>query len=96
MVMSCADAIAKVLEECTNKEEINIPRFTVEEAPVNMSTANWTAPNKDPKSGTRATEGSLTKASNPSPEMCPECLSFSIIYAEGCRKCTNCGFTECS
>ncbi len=28
-------------------------------------------------------------------EMCPSCGTVSLIRAEGCRKCTSCGYSEC-
>ena len=28
-------------------------------------------------------------------DMCPECGTFSLIHAEGCRKCPTCGYSEC-
>jgi ribonucleoside-diphosphate reductase alpha chain len=28
-------------------------------------------------------------------DMCPECGTYSLIRAEGCRTCLNCGYSEC-
>ncbi len=28
-------------------------------------------------------------------DMCPECQTYSLIRAEGCRKCLTCGYSEC-
>lgn len=28
-------------------------------------------------------------------DMCPECGTFSLVHAEGCRNCPTCGFSEC-
>ncbi|MBZ0299557.1 MAG: adenosylcobalamin-dependent ribonucleoside-diphosphate reductase, partial [Anaerolineae bacterium] len=28
-------------------------------------------------------------------DMCPECGTYSLIRAEGCRKCLTCGYSEC-
>ncbi len=32
---------------------------------------------------------------NSGADMCPECGTISLIRAEGCRRCTTCGYTEC-
>jgi ribonucleoside-diphosphate reductase alpha chain len=26
---------------------------------------------------------------------CPECSSLTLVYEEGCKKCTSCGYSEC-
>jgi ribonucleoside-diphosphate reductase alpha chain len=28
-------------------------------------------------------------------ELCPECGEASVVNEEGCRKCYNCGYSEC-
>jgi ribonucleoside-diphosphate reductase alpha chain len=28
-------------------------------------------------------------------EICPDCQNATLMYAEGCRKCHTCGYTEC-
>ena len=28
-------------------------------------------------------------------DMCPECGNASLVYEEGCKKCTICGYSEC-
>jgi ribonucleoside-diphosphate reductase alpha chain len=32
---------------------------------------------------------------NPSADLCPDCGHASFVAMEGCRKCMNCGFSEC-
>jgi ribonucleoside-diphosphate reductase alpha chain len=28
-------------------------------------------------------------------DLCPECGQASLMYVEGCKKCVNCGYSEC-
>lgn len=39
----------------------------------------------------------IAASSGPPPigDLCPECGQATYIYAEGCRKCTSCGLSEC-
>jgi ribonucleoside-diphosphate reductase alpha chain len=32
---------------------------------------------------------------NPAADLCPDCGQASLVAMEGCRKCMNCGFSEC-
>jgi ribonucleoside-diphosphate reductase alpha chain len=36
-----------------------------------------------------------TMASVRTGNMCPECNQFTLIYEEGCKKCSHCGHSEC-
>ena len=31
----------------------------------------------------------------PSADLCPECGEATVLHAEGCQTCTNCGHSEC-
>jgi ribonucleoside-diphosphate reductase alpha chain len=37
----------------------------------------------------------IQQGSEPKGEMCPKCYAPAVIYAEGCKKCTNCDYTQC-
>ena len=48
-------------------------------------------PQSDPEEATlSAHDGSYSGA-----DMCPQCQTYSLIRAEGCRKCLTCGYSEC-
>jgi ribonucleoside-diphosphate reductase alpha chain len=56
-----------------------------------MNGGNDEAPHEDHDEATLTTQnGSYSGA-----DMCPQCQTYSLIRAEGCRKCLTCGYSEC-
>ena len=56
-----------------------------------MNGGNDEAPEENHDEATLATQdGSYSGA-----DMCPQCQTYSLIRAEGCRKCLTCGYSEC-
>ncbi|MVO98584.1 adenosylcobalamin-dependent ribonucleoside-diphosphate reductase [Paenibacillus lutrae] len=87
-VESIADAVAKALEMHeeamageTGAEAYVTATREVIEAPVSFST--------DPQPAAMPVE--LTSL-----DLCPSCGSASLVNSEGCKNCTNCGYSRCS
>jgi len=89
-VESIADAVAKALE--THAE-------TAEEAAaayVEPATPAAPAPAALPAEPSRG-EGTLKYAGQPnSPDLCTACGSASLMNVEGCKTCSNCGYSRCN
>ena len=84
-VESIADAVAKALEIHLD-QHANEPYVTAAvEAPAQSVAAvpTVTAPNQQIVMG----EGL---------DLCPSCGTASLINSEGCKTCTNCGYSKCS
>jgi ribonucleoside-diphosphate reductase alpha chain len=84
-VESIADAVAKALEihiESTNEQAAAYE--PVKEAPALAFAA---AP---------ATEDSHKHGEVTSRDLCPSCGSASLINIEGCKQCSNCGYSKCN
>lgn len=84
-VESIADAVAKALELHSEATTGTISASTVE-AP---------APAYVPSSSINVTAG---KSATPVKikDLCPSCGSASLVSTEGCKTCTNCGYSKCS
>ncbi len=87
-ILSCADAIASVLEKYIKEEPM-----TNSEMPES----------KNPKTGKRVSlldealnlnKAKMNKQRSNQAGQCPEC-GGPLIYQEGCNICLNCGFTKC-
>ncbi|MCK9859919.1 MULTISPECIES: adenosylcobalamin-dependent ribonucleoside-diphosphate reductase [Paenibacillus] len=84
-VESIADAVAKALEihiESTNEQAAAYE--PVKEAPALAFAA---AP---------AVEDSHKHGEVTSRDLCPSCGSASLINVEGCKQCSNCGYSKCN
>jgi ribonucleoside-diphosphate reductase alpha chain len=97
-VESIADAVAKALESHVQMNEdigVKNPNST---NPVNSSNntkgvllnTQETTPNLVDAGG----EGQ--KAFIQSIDLCPSCGSASLINVEGCKTCSNCGYSRCN
>jgi ribonucleoside-diphosphate reductase alpha chain len=80
-VSSLPDAVAGALQEHYFRQEA----VTQLGLPMNGDTHSHTS-HAEPVSQ----DGSVKGA-----DMCPECGTYSLIRAEGCRTCLNCGYSEC-
>jgi ribonucleoside-diphosphate reductase alpha chain len=82
-VESIADAVAKALEMHSFGTEDS--DLTVEELPVEAQAAVI------PKAQVKIKSPSVKLL-----DLCPSCGTASLISAEGCKTCTNCGYSRCS
>lgn len=87
-VLSLPDAVASALKQYYFKEEqpqqLGLPMTLADAKPA-------PAPAKPSNSNGVTVESSYNKGA----DMCPECGTISFIRAEGCKKCTTCGYSEC-
>jgi ribonucleoside-diphosphate reductase alpha chain len=83
-VESIADAVAKALElHIADGNEDNLVSATHE------------APAAEPAS--YGSGGSTpTSVDSTTLDLCPSCGSASLVNSEGCKNCTNCGYSKCS
>nr|WP_135554274.1 adenosylcobalamin-dependent ribonucleoside-diphosphate reductase [Paenibacillus cymbidii] len=81
-VESIADAVAKALETHSqmNGGDAEVTASVATEAPAPKF--NVIAP---PAGGSAASK-----------DLCPSCGSASLVNTEGCKTCTNCGYSKCS
>lgn len=79
-VESIADAVAKALEMHIGEES----------EPYVTATQEITATIEAVSSKTYAQNGSA------STDLCPSCGTASLVSSEGCKNCTNCGYSKCS
>ncbi len=84
-VESIADAVAKALELHSEATTVASSASAIE-APE---------PAYVPSSSTNVTAG---KSATPVKikDLCPSCGSASLVSTEGCKTCTNCGYSKCS
>lgn len=86
-VRSLPDGIAQVLreylDETSDVEEdyTPLPKSATEPRPLLKAAANAATP----------PQAQLTLIG----DLCPECGEASLVNEEGCRKCYNCGYSEC-
>ena len=83
-VMSCADAIASVLDKHTKDREAGSPYY-----PVSGSRNQEGTEGQDPRPSLISQGGIKSWAGQ-----CPDC-GGPLIYQEGCNICLDCGFTKC-
>ncbi len=87
-VESIADAVAKALEmhEEANSGSEHHHHIAVEPAAPAIPEPTADAGGDQPKAG----------FSQSSTDLCPGCGSAALINVEGCKTCTNCGYSKCS
>ncbi|MBU5350819.1 adenosylcobalamin-dependent ribonucleoside-diphosphate reductase [Paenibacillus barcinonensis] len=96
-VESIADAVAKALEshvqmsEDENKPDI-IEAQHDKKGEVKQVLSNTQEPSPHPHD----TESDRQKAFIQSIDLCPSCGSASLINIEGCKTCSNCGYSKCN
>lgn len=81
-VLSLPDAVAGALQEHYLQRE--------EATQLNLPMNGETEAEAEATPSDHADEAHLRGA-----DMCPECGTYSLIRAEGCRKCLTCGYSEC-
>jgi ribonucleoside-diphosphate reductase alpha chain len=81
-VESIADAVAKALEAHVGEDEAD---------EYVTATQEVTATTEQP---TYAFASAVSDSS--SLDLCPSCGSASLVNSEGCKNCTNCGYSRCS
>ncbi|RKN64460.1 adenosylcobalamin-dependent ribonucleoside-diphosphate reductase [Paenibacillus ginsengarvi] len=81
-VESIADAVAKALEMHIGDESEPYITATQEVTAAAAETVSAKPPAYSP--------GSI------STDLCPSCGSASLVNSEGCKNCTNCGYSRCS
>lgn len=79
-VESIADAVAKALEMHGDFSDEADAYVTATQEVVMETTAKY----------------AVTRQSATSLDLCPSCGSASLINSEGCKNCTNCGYSRCS
>ncbi len=83
-VESIADAVAKALEN-HDAENAIASEYSATKEPVTTYEAE-PAP----------VEADTHEAPTSSLDLCPSCGSASLVNSEGCKNCTNCGYSRCS
>ncbi|MCH1640735.1 adenosylcobalamin-dependent ribonucleoside-diphosphate reductase [Paenibacillus timonensis] len=92
-VESIADAVAKALETHVQ----NGPYGDHDPAPVAATIAHHDEVTHDPGTADGSHGGhSHGNAPATSRDLCPSCGSASLINIEGCKTCSNCGYSKCS
>lgn len=92
-VESIADAVAKALETHVQ----NGPYGDHDPAPVAATIAHHDEVTYDPGTADGSHGGhSHGNAPATSRDLCPSCGSASLINIEGCKTCSNCGYSKCS
>jgi ribonucleoside-diphosphate reductase alpha chain len=87
-VLSCADAIASVLEKYIKEESSS--NAGMPEPKESDTLKGVSQPDKDAK----LKEAKMKEQRSGQAGQCPEC-GGPLIYQEGCNICLNCGFTKC-
>lgn len=86
-VESIADAVAKALEMHISEEA---------EEPYITATQEVTATVESAGSGSSVAESKpYAFAAGLSTDLCPSCGTASLVNTEGCKSCTNCGYSKC-
>jgi ribonucleoside-diphosphate reductase alpha chain len=96
-VLSLPDAVANAIADYYFKDEapqqLGLPMAGVDNMPpANMRTTNG---GYGGSSASVALSPAEVVGFKSGADMCPECGTISLIRAEGCRRCTACGYTEC-
>ncbi|UUZ93966.1 hypothetical protein LJK87_04710 [Paenibacillus sp. P25] len=79
-VESIADAVAKALEVHGEAGESADDYVTATQEVVMETTAQY----------------AVTRSAATSLDLCPSCGTASLINSEGCKNCSNCGYSRCS
>ncbi|SFF20851.1 ribonucleoside-diphosphate reductase class II [Paenibacillus algorifonticola] len=104
-VESIADAVAKALEQ--HIAAADLQQLDVERSEESREAAQGTEASKGLKVVSSATAASIAAAnvipdsakrrsSASSLDLCPSCGSASLINIEGCKQCSNCGYSRCN
>ncbi|GIP37919.1 ribonucleoside-diphosphate reductase, adenosylcobalamin-dependent [Paenibacillus sp. J31TS4] len=86
-VESIADAVAKALEIHLQAADAHAAAAS---APVEEPEAPIAATTEYPAASHHEIDGVSSK------DICPSCGSISLVNMEGCKNCTNCGYSKCS
>ncbi len=87
-VESIADAVAKALENHAGLEADAEPSSADAGAP--------SAPAQQPDVQSGGIGETVIRAASNSTDLCPSCGAAALINIEGCKNCTNCGYSKCS
>lgn len=79
-VESIADAVAQALEMHGDSSDSAEDYVTATQEVVQETTAQY----------------AVTRSAATSLDLCPSCGSASLINSEGCKNCSNCGYSKCS
>jgi ribonucleoside-diphosphate reductase alpha chain len=91
-VRSLPDAVARALElhlEEIEKEHSSVPEAP-DEAPPSANGKETSLAN-----GSQASSPLNLTRLNTTGNLCPQCGCNTMVYEEGCKKCYNCGHSEC-
>ncbi|MFX3633078.1 MAG: adenosylcobalamin-dependent ribonucleoside-diphosphate reductase [Candidatus Pristimantibacillus sp.] len=91
-VESIADAVAKALEihiEATNEQAAAVE--TPSKPVLGSATTSAAAAGLPVNGGESHKHGEVT-----SRDLCPSCGSASLLNVEGCKQCSNCGYSKCN
>ncbi|MHA7963813.1 LAGLIDADG family homing endonuclease [Paenibacillus sp. CAU 1782] len=93
-VESIADAVAKALEQHVGGGESGITGY-----PMNKEDSQHPKDLEHPESSASTKSPLHTEMdfqASGSLDLCPSCGSASLINIEGCKQCSNCGFSKCN
>lgn len=94
-ILSCADGVAKVLSEWAGDiEDPNSPEKIAEA--VNRARRGEEKKLEEAIHVPKAVIELQKKGWVPKQGACPDCGGSNLIHEEGCIKCRDCGWTECS
>jgi ribonucleotide reductase alpha subunit/intein/homing endonuclease len=95
-VRSLPDAVARALE-------MHLESLEKQDAEAQSADPLLSTDGKEAANGTSNPTNPVTPAANPlslshlsiTGNLCPQCGCNTMVYEEGCRKCYNCGHSEC-
>lgn len=96
-VESIADAVAKALENhvLSSDETVEVSGLA---AADEVDAAVHSGAGDEPVNGAASlhTASKESAGADASRDLCPSCGSASLLNVEGCKTCSNCGFSKCS
>ncbi|PQP80166.1 ribonucleoside-diphosphate reductase, adenosylcobalamin-dependent [Paenibacillus sp. PCH8] len=96
-VESIADAVAKALESHVQSNVQSVGQENEVELAEKQAQVKSTIPKVDIRSQhPKAEAGEDQKTFTESRDLCPSCGSASLVNVEGCRTCSNCGYSKCN
>jgi ribonucleoside-diphosphate reductase alpha chain len=97
-VLSLPDAVANAIEQYyfspEQPQQLGLPMGTLDTEPTTRTLNVGPVTNGHSNVTLSASPMEILGFSGGA-DMCPECGTISLIRAEGCRKCTTCGYSEC-
>jgi ribonucleoside-diphosphate reductase alpha chain len=95
-VRSLPDAVARALE-------MHLESLEKQDTEKQIANPSLNANGKEEASGSDTPTNTLSATTNPlslshlsiTGNLCPQCGCNTMVYEEGCRKCYNCGHSEC-